>query len=166
MPGDLAGHRFTRPECLMQCETMLVIATWQGTYARRPNRGRIPSKQSPQPSKYLISQVPSLWTNKIWIEYIWMQENGFQSTNGYITSMGKFSTPQLSLKKGKNKTNRCFKKPLCIVRMQLLKHILLVVNNLTKITSPNYLIEHLSLEVISWWGPDFSSWGSWSLVSA
>ena len=56
----------------------------------------------------------------------------------------------MSCKKGKkHKANRCFKIRLCVVHMKLLKHILLVINNLTKVTTSNNLIKHLLLEVIS-----------------
>ena len=51
MPGDIAGHRLTRPEGLVQCDSMLVIATFQGMSARWPSRGHVLSEQAPNPSK-------------------------------------------------------------------------------------------------------------------
>ena len=41
---------------------------------------------------------------------------------------------------------RCLGTPMCI---KLLKHFLLAVNNIRKVTRSNYLIKHLSLKVIS-----------------
>ena len=38
MPGDLADHRFTRPEGLVQCESMLVIVWPPSTYAMWPSK--------------------------------------------------------------------------------------------------------------------------------
>ena len=38
MPGDLAGHRFTRPGTQVQCESMLVIVWLPGMYARWPEQ--------------------------------------------------------------------------------------------------------------------------------
>ena len=36
-PGDLAGHRFTRPESLVQCESMLIIVWPPSMYVRWPD---------------------------------------------------------------------------------------------------------------------------------
>ena len=60
----------------------------------------------------------------------------------------------MSHKKEKTQANRCFKQRLYTGRMKLLKDILLAINNLIKVTSSNYLIKHLSLEVINWFGSD------------
>ena len=38
-PGDLAGHRFTSPEGLVQCESLLVIGILPTTYGKQPSRG-------------------------------------------------------------------------------------------------------------------------------
>ena len=52
MPGDLAGHRFTRPEGLVQYESMLVIDTPPQLYTRYPNQSQVLSEQAPGPGKY------------------------------------------------------------------------------------------------------------------
>ena len=43
-PGNLAGHRFTRPEGLVQWESMLVIDTPPGTNAKWFSQGRVPNE--------------------------------------------------------------------------------------------------------------------------
>ena len=45
MPGGLAGYRFTRPRGPVQCESMLIIDTSPGIYARWPSQNWVYSQQ-------------------------------------------------------------------------------------------------------------------------
>ena len=57
MPGNLAGHRLTRPGGTVQCESMLVIDTPPSMYTRWPNQGREPKEQAPNLGKLSLVKL-------------------------------------------------------------------------------------------------------------